>query len=133
MKSLLPVLALAVAALAAPAAAQPIDITVPYTGPGGTFDGPRPIYNDDYVYGPRSWDDPGRFDPAAAAINALNVSRFYPPRGHTTLNIDRAITLNASGDSIVEHQLRCQAAFANYDLVSDTYLGEGGIPRPCRL
>ena len=133
MKSLLPVLALALAVVAAPAAAQPIDITVPYYGPDDSYDGPRPFYNDDYVYGPRVWDDPGRFDPAAAAINALNISHFNTPRGRNTLNYDRAITLNATGDSIIEHQLKCQSAFASYDMVSDTYLGDNGIPRPCRL
>lgn len=133
MKSLLPVLAVALAALAAPAAAQPIDITVPYYGPGDTYDGPRPFYNDDYNYGAPTWDDPGRFDPAAAAINALNISHFNTPRGRSSINYNRAITLNATGDSILEHQLKCQAAYASYDLASDTYLGSHGIPRPCRL
>jgi hypothetical protein len=133
MKSLLPVLVLAMAAVAAPVVAQPIDITVPYYGPGDSYDGPRPFYNDDYVYGSRTWDDPGRFDPAAAAINALNISHFNVPRGRSNLNYNRAITLNATGDSILEHQLKCQAAYASYDLATDTYLSDHGIPRPCRL
>lgn len=130
MKALLTVLT-ATLALTVPALAQPVDITVPF-GPGSSPDSaPRLFYDDDYVYGTPF--NPHYFDPAAAAINALNISHFYPPRGHRSLNIDRAITLNATGDSIAEHQARCQAAYPSYDLASDTYLAANGIPRPCRL
>jgi hypothetical protein len=130
MKPLLPVLVAAIV-MSSAAMAQPLDIIVPFDGPGdASAPSPRFFYDDDYVYGD-PWDP--SFDPAAAAINALNVSNFYPRRGHSVLNIDRAITLNASGESIATHQLRCQAAHPSYDLASDTYLGSDGIPRPCRL
>lgn len=131
MKSLLPVVAL-VAGLAAiqPAAAQPLDIIVP----GGRvlvvpdtstrFNNPPTVYRNPV-------DPAGRFDPGQAAINALHHSNFWL-RG-SMFNADRAVTLNATGDSILEHQLKCQAAYGSYDLASDTYIGAGGMPRPCRL
>lgn len=126
--AVIPFLALAVVPLSA--IAQPLDITVR----GGRIvtpdTAPRPIYNDDYVYGDRS--NP-RFDPAAAAINAINISHFYPPRNQSVSNIDRAATLERTGTSIVEHQLRCQAAHPTYELAGDTYLGPDGIPVPCRF
>jgi hypothetical protein len=128
MKTLLPVVA-ATLLLTSVANAQPLDITIPYSGDPADS-APRPYYNDDYVYG-----DPWNrdFDPAAAAINALNISHFNVPRGRSSFNVDRAITLNATGDSIATHQMKCQAAYASYDLASDTYLTDNGIPRPCRL
>ena len=130
LKSVLPVLATAIVVSSA-ALAQPVEIIVPYYGPGdASASAPRFFYDDDYVYGD-PWNP--NFDPAAAAINALNISRLHPPRGGSAFNIDRAITLNATGDSILEHQLRCQAAYPSYDLASDTYLGANGIPRPCRI
>jgi hypothetical protein len=92
---------------------------------------PRPIYNDDYVVG-RTLDPTQSFDPANAAINALNVSNFYLPRGRSPFNFDRAATLNRTGESLAEHQLRCQALYDSYDLASDTYIASNGIPRPCR-
>jgi hypothetical protein len=132
MKALLAVLVAIVGlvAVALPAAAQ-TEITVF----GGQIDDPdffpRPIYNDDYVYGTNRL--PGQnFDPAAAAINALNVSNFYLPRGRSPFNFDRAATLNRTGESLAEHQLRCQAIYDSYDLASDTYIARNGIPRPCR-
>ena len=73
-----------------------------------------------------------RFDPGQAAANANIISRFYPLPGTVSINIDRAITLNATGSSIAEHHERCQSIYASYDLVSDTYLGGDGLPRPCR-
>ena len=75
----------------------------------------------------------GSFDPAQASLNALTISNFYPPPGYISINYDRAFTLNATGDSILEHQLKCQAAYATYDPASDTYIGAYGIPQPCRL
>jgi hypothetical protein len=131
MKSLLSV-AVLVAALgvAGPAVAQPLEIVVP----GGSYfpsddDGPSFNNNPDIYRAPI--DPAGRFDPGQAAINALHHSHFWL-RG-SSFNLDRAVTLNATGDSILEHQLKCQAAYASYDMASDTYLGSNGIPRPCRL
>jgi hypothetical protein len=130
MKSLLAAAATAIVVLAAtPVLAQTV-VTI-YGGRYVPDTAPRPFYNDDYVFGRQYPGD--NFDPAAAAINALNASNFWPKRGRATFNIDRAFTLNATGDSILEHQLKCQAAYSSYDLVSDTYIAGNGIPRPCRL
>jgi hypothetical protein len=132
MKATLPALALLVLG-ALPVVAQEVYITVPYGshgspsyGYGYSYGG----YHDDYVYGnPYSLN----FDPATAAINALNISRFNTPRPRRTFNVDRMITLNATGDSIMAHQQKCQARYSTYDMISDTYIGSNGIPRPCRL
>lgn len=132
MKAFIPAIAAAlVIGAAAPALAQ-VEIVVP----GGTVEAPdtapRPIYNDDYVVGTPA-DRLRDFDPEAYAINALRVSNFFPRRGQVPFNVDRAVTLNATGESIAEHQLRCQAAYASYELASDTFLDANGIPQPCRL
>jgi hypothetical protein len=131
MKALLPVVAI-IAGLAsvAPVYAQPLDITV-YGG--STYYDPTPRYHDDNYVVRTPVTPGGRFDPGQAAINGLIVSHFWSQPGHSTFNVDRAITLNATGDSILEHQLKCQAAYPSYDLASDTYLTRNGIPRPCRL
>jgi hypothetical protein len=92
---------------------------------------PPSTFDDSFVNGP-VFDPGGNFDPAQAAINALNVSHFFPRRGHSPFNFDRALTLNATGESLAEHQLRCQDRYDSYDLVSDTYLSSRGIPVPCR-
>jgi hypothetical protein len=132
MRPILPALLL-VALGALPVAAQDVYVTIPYGshgGPGPSYYDYGPGYYDDYVYGnPYSLN----FDPATAAINALNISRFHTPRPRRTFNVDRMITLNATGDSIAEHQLKCQARYQTYDLVSDTYIASNGMPRPCRL
>lgn len=131
MKLLLPAFALIVAfGAAAPAAAQPLDIivrggaVVPDTTPRDFPD--RRIVRTPITPG-------GNFDPAQASLNALAVSNFYPAPGYVEINFDRAFTLNATGDSILEHQLKCQAAYASYDPASDTFIGANGIPQPCRL
>jgi hypothetical protein len=131
MKVLLTALtAIAVGFFAAPAIAQPLEIIVP----GGTIipNSVAPDFPDRRIV--RTPVTPGgNFDPAQASLNALAISNFYPPRNFVSINYDRALTLNATGTSILEHQLRCQATYATYDLASDTYLGEDGLPRPCRL
>ena len=133
MKLLLSVVALVAGLLSmSPAAAQPLQILVPG---GFENDGPNAaetFYYDDYVI--RTPISPGGgFDAGQAAINALNVSHFWVPRNYSPFNPDRAVTLNATGDSLALHQLKCQAAYDSYDLVSDTYIGEDGLPRPCRF
>ena len=131
MKVLLTALTVAaIGALATPALAQPLDIVVP----GGSLvpNSVSPDFPDRRIV--RTPVTPnGNFDPAQASINALAVSKFYPPNGFVSINYDRALTLNATGSSILEHQLRCQATYATYDRATDTYLGENGLPRPCRL
>ena len=132
MKSLLAVLIAVVGLVATglPAAAQTEIIVF-----GGDVEGvvtvPQSNFDYDFINAPTTTPG-GNFDPSAAAINALNVSNFFPRRGHSPFNFDRAITLNETGESIAEHQLRCQDVYASYDLVSDTYLSSSGIPRPCR-
>ena len=131
MKLLLPAVAL-IAALGAvaPAAAQPLDIIVG----GGTIvpdSTPRDFPDRRVVRTPVT--PGGNFDPAQASLNALAISNFYPAPGYVSINYDRAYTLNATGDSILEHQLKCQAAYATYDPATDTYVGAYGIPQPCRL
>lgn len=131
MKFLLPALALVTAlGLVAPVVAQPLDIIVR----GGTIVpdvGPRDFPDRRIVRTPIT--PGGSFDPAQASLNGLAVSNFYPAPGFVSINYDRAYTLNATGDSILEHQLKCQAAYSSYDLATDTYLDPYGIPRPCRL
>jgi hypothetical protein len=132
MKLLLAALiaAIGLCATALPAAAQTEIIVF-----GGDVEGirtvPPDVFEREFLNGPVS-DPGGRFDPAQAAINALNVSHFFPRRGHSPFNFERAVTLNATGESLAEHQLRCQDIYESYDLVSDTYLSSSGIPRPCR-
>lgn len=132
MKALLSLAVLvATVAVVGPAVAQPLQIVVP----GGSYfsypDDDVPNFNSSPDVFRAPVDPSGRFDPAQAAINALHHSRFWL-RG-SMFNVDRAVTLNATGDSILEHQLKCQAVYASYDLASDTYIGSNGIPRPCRL
>lgn len=128
MKYLLPLATVGLAlALAAPVAAQPLDITVrggvpaeiPYIIPGW----------DDYVYGPTFFQN-DYFQPDSAAINALNAMHIQDERGVRAINISIARTLGASRGSWTRHQEACQAAFASYDMISDTYL-VGGLPRRC--
>jgi hypothetical protein len=133
MKLLLSVVALVAGLLAVgPAVAQPLQIIVP-----GGFDNDSSSVVDTFVYDDyviRTPVDPGgRFDPGQAAINAINVSHFWVPRNYSPFNVNRAVTLNATGDSLALHQLKCQAAYDTYDLVSDTYIADDGLPRPCRF
>jgi len=113
---------------AAPVAAQPINIIVR----GGTptiLPTPLPS-GGDYVYGFPANPNYPNFDPAAAAINAeLAIhprSRLRPP------NLWLATRLAVTSGSWAEHQEACQAGFATYDPVSDTYLA-GGLPQRCPL
>jgi hypothetical protein len=131
MKTLTPVIALALISLAAPAAAQPVEATVRggriiYSPPSVVR--PWPFYDNYYPYR----NPPGsNFDPALASI-AANEFAFGRRARVVPVNIDRAITLARTGDSMVAHQLKCQAQYPTYDLISDTYLVRG-IPWPCRL
>ena len=139
----LPSALLIVAALAAtPVLAQPLRITVPGGSPL-----PDPTLQRHYVFGfdndPTArailWNDyrtpdrfGGPFNGARAAADAAAIAhptvRFRQP-----WNFDTAATLIRTGDSFAEHWLRCQHAFASYDLVTDSYPGPDGIPQPCLL
>ena len=74
-----------------------------------------------------------RFDPAQAAIDgdlavrhpAHNVGPIYPAA--------LAETLLRTGDSFGDHWIKCQARYASYNLVTDTYDGRDGVPAPCKL
>ena len=85
------------------------------------------------------WDDflrpdnlGGAFDGARAALDAEAIA--HPTvRFHQQWNPTLAATLVRTGDSFAAHWLKCQRAFASYDLVSDSYAGPGGVSRPCLL
>ena len=127
MKRLLPIVAASLTMLAAPVAAQPIEIIVR----GGT-----PTYlptllpdGDDYNYGRANPNFPN-FDPAAAAINAELA--IHPRSRLRPNNLWLVTRLAVTSGSWTEHMEVCQAAFASYDPVSDTYLA-GGLPQRCPL
>lgn len=141
--SRLPSIILAVAlAASTPVLAQPLRITVP----GGTAL-PDPNLQRHDLFGfdndPTArailWNDyrtpdrfGGPFDGARAAMDAEAIA--HPKvRFRQQWNPDLAATLIQTGDSFAQHWQKCQRVFASYDLVSDTYSGPGGIPRPCRL
>ena len=44
-----------------------------------------------------------------------------------------AETLVRTGDSFSQHWIKCQARYASYSLVTDTYDGRDGLPAPCKL
>ena len=113
---------------AAPAIAQPLQIIV--TDPGLIEPPPAPVppvvpsrlldYNLDIL------DITGNFDPGEAALDSQVFSVPTP-----AINMVRADVLEANGESIAEHQLRCQQMHASYEPASDTYLGGDGLPRLC--
>ncbi len=125
-------LAVAFLALAAaPVAAQPLDITVP--GGARDFLPPPPPFSF-YDYNTPLVTLPGeRFDPAQAAIQAdLAV---HPKAGPVQVLYPAATaeTLIRTGESFGTHWTRCQARYASYNLVTDTYDGRDGTPLPCKL
>lgn len=113
-------------ALATPVAAQPVEIIVR----GGALEVlPDPLPSgDDYVYGRSIFDNPN-FDPGVAAINAMNVTM---NRSRRAIDVDLVLALARTPGSWTEHQEACQAAFASYDMATDTILA-GGLPRRCPL
>lgn len=122
--------ATSVATFPLPVLAQPVNVTVPYTAPPPVD--PRifepqfqyPHYN---LYGtPYNFD----FDPAAAAINAELA--IHPRTRQIRLDYNLAATLARTGDTAMEHFLKCQATYPSYSLASDTWL-DNGFPRRCRL
>ena len=126
---------------AAPVLAAPVHITVP----GGGLPDPTPPrheifgFDNDPVARDLLWDDfltpdnlGGPFDGARHALEAEAIAH---PTVHfrQQWNPTLAATLVRTGDSFSAHWLKCQRAFASYDLVSDTYMGPRGISRPCPL
>lgn len=128
MKRLLPIVAASLTMLiAAPVAAQPLEIIVR----GGTptyLPAPLPD-GDDYNYGRVSPNSPN-FDPAAAAINAELA--IHPRSRLRPNNLWLVTRLAVSSGSWMEHMEACQASYATYDPVSDTYLARG-LPVRCPL
>lgn len=115
-------------ASAAPAVAQPLRITVTDPGlieppllerPSGRFVRPSRLFDYHLDFG-------GNFDPAKAAMDSQFFSRPSP-----AVHPVRAAVIERHGESIAEHQLRCQALYPSYEPVSDTYFGPDGIPRDC--
>jgi hypothetical protein len=118
----------AACAFAAPASAQPLQITV--TDPRVIQ--PEPLGPSEGLVRPsRLFDyhpNIGQpFDPAIATLDAHHYSRPGP-----AINLVRAEVLERNTVSLAEHHLRCQSMHATYEPASDTYLGSDGIPRPCR-
>ena len=114
-------------ATAVPVSAQPIEIIVrggtPYTLPSPLW------YGDDYNYSWPNNANGNNFDPAAAAINALNQS--FPRRSRSfPVNISLAGDLASHRGSWTERQEACLARFASYDMISDTII-VNGLPRRC--
>lgn len=118
-----------VALAAAPVLAQPLQITVTDPGliveeqpgqpPPGRYERPSKLF--DYHLNFNT-----NFDPGEAAMDSQFVNR-PGPAIHTV----RAAVLDRNNESLAEHQLRCQAMYATYEPVSDTYLGSDGIPQYC--
>lgn len=124
-------LALSIACLtiatAVPAIAQPLEIIVR----GGNSPTLPPVtwQGNDYNYGWPNNTNGNNFDPAAAAINSLNVT--YPRRGRDfPININMAGSLANHRGSWTAHQESCQARFSSYDMISDTII-VNGMPRRC--
>ncbi|OEO32664.1 hypothetical protein VW23_010435 [Devosia insulae DS-56] len=91
-------------------------------------------WNNDYNYGwPANPNNPN-FDPAAAAINALNTS-FPRRRGYSTPIDFSLIDAMERGDvrAYSTHRTRCAARFVTYSASTDTYVGNDGRPKRCRL
>lgn len=112
-RSLVPVL-VAGLVLATPAAAQ--------------------YWNNDYNYGwPANPNNPN-FDPAAAAINALNTS--FPRSRHYSSPIDFSlIDAMERGDirAYSTHRTRCAARFVTYSASTDMFISNSGKPKRCRM
>lgn len=93
-----------------------------------------PYWNNDYNYGwPNNPNNPN-FDPAAAAINALNTS--FPRSRRTSSPIDFSlIDAMERGDRTAGngHAARCQARYVTYSPATDRYIGNDGMPRRCKL
>jgi hypothetical protein len=121
-------IAAAALASAATASAQPLRITVTDPGviepplrepPSGRFVRPSTLF--DYHL-----DVDRNFDPGRAAEDSQFFSRPSP-----AIHPVRAAVLDRHGESIAEHQLRCQQLHPTYEPAGDTYLGPDGIPRYC--
>lgn len=91
-------------------------------------------WNNDYNYGwPANPNNPN-FDPAAAAINALNTS--LPRTRNYSSPIDFSlIDAMERGDTRAysTHRTRCAARFVTYSAKTDTYIGNDGMPKRCKL
>ena len=122
----------AVAVSVAPVMAAPLIITVP----GGERFGENPQESPFYDYSVPLLSAPlpgGQFDPAAAATEAY-FAVHHPVRNYGPLwPVSLGETLIRTGDSIGDHWIKCQARYASYNPVTDTYNGRNGLPAPCRL
>lgn len=118
--------AVAIIALASPVIAQPLRIVVtdpgliePVRVPSVRYVLPSRLFNYHLEFGTN-------FDPAKAAMDSQFLTSPTP-----SINLVRAEVVEYHGESLAEHQLRCQAMHASYEPAGDTYLGRDGIPRPC--
>lgn len=89
-----------------------------------------PYWNNDYNYGwPNNPNNPN-FDPAAAAINALNTS--FPRSRRSSSPIDFSL-IDANRTALGGHVARCEARYVTYSRTTDRYIGNDGLPRRCNL
>jgi hypothetical protein len=93
-----------------------------------------PYWNNDYNYGwPNNPNNPN-FDPAAAAINALNTS--FPRSRRSSSPIDFSlIDAMERGDrtALGGHTARCAARYVTYSRTTDRYIGNDGLLKRCKL
>jgi len=123
------VAALFAMATASLAVAQPLRIVVTEPGviapirvPAGRYALPSRLFDPQLDV----LDITGNFDPGEAALDAQLFTVSTP-----AVNMVRADVIEANGESIVEHQLRCQQMHSSYEPASDTYRGRDGLPRLC--
>jgi len=91
-------------------------------------------WNNDYNYGwPANPNNPN-FDPAAAAINALNTS-FPRSRAYSTPIDFSLIDAMERGDTRAHssHRSRCAARYVTYSAATDMFISNSGKPKRCRL
>ncbi|HEY1092020.1 MAG TPA: hypothetical protein VGE47_13080 [Burkholderiaceae bacterium] len=91
-------------------------------------------WNNDYNYGwPANPNNPN-FDPAAAAINALNTS-FPRSRAYSTPVDFSLIDAMERGDvrAYSTHRTRCAARYVTYSASTDMFISNSGKPKRCKL
>lgn len=108
-----------------------ISLTVPATA---QYFSSWSYWNSDYNYGwPANVNNPN-FDPAAAAINALNNS--FPRSSGYSEPIDFSLIdemERGNYSAFNTHEAKCQARYVSYQAATDTFIGYDGMPRRCRL
>ncbi len=125
------ILAAACAVCAAPALAAPLNITVP--GDPFVYDTLPDIPTYNYNLGGDPWAG-GNFNAATAAQNSL-IAVPWANRHYQSpySNLAMAVELVRKGESFGDHWMRCEARYASYSVVGDTYRDNHGVPHACLL